>query len=510
MSHLLQMNKIIKNFSGVQVLKQVDLTLVGGEIHALLGANGAGKSTLIKILSGAYSLDDGEIILDGHEVSISSPQEAKELGIHTVYQEVDTALIPTLSVAENIFIDDYANLKSSFFVAWKDLYSRAEELLNRVGASISVKANISELSLSDKQLVLVARALAQEAKFVILDEPTAPLSVTESENLYRIMRQLKDSGVGVVFISHRLAEVFELSDRITVLRDGQNVSSESKSETSMNHVIEAMLGQALVEEFPKSSVSIGKRLFEAQGLADGGRVKKINLHVSEGEIVGIFGLVGAGKTETARLLFAADPAKYGELYLYESGKRRKLQLKQPIDAVQHGIVLVPEERRREGLITQETVRKNISLSTLKKWSKLGFIQQKVEKSTVEQIISSLGIKTNSMNQHVHDLSGGNQQKVVVGKWLLEEANVYIFDEPTKGIDVGAKRDMYQLIGDLANQGKGILYFSCEHNELIGIADRVLIMYEGQIVKELMREELTQEKLMYYASGGQESGNNQAG
>ncbi|MDQ0165251.1 sugar ABC transporter ATP-binding protein [Bacillus horti] len=504
------MNKIIKNFSGVQVLKQVDLTLVGGEIHALLGANGAGKSTLIKILSGAYSLDDGEIILDGHEVSISSPQEAKELGIHTVYQEVDTALIPTLSVAENIFIDDYANLKSSFFVAWKDLYSRAEELLNRVGASISVKANISELSLSDKQLVLVARALAQEAKFVILDEPTAPLSVTESENLYRIMRQLKDSGVGVVFISHRLAEVFELSDRITVLRDGQNVSSESKSETSMNHVIEAMLGQALVEEFPKSSVSIGKRLFEAQGLADGGRVKKINLHVSEGEIVGIFGLVGAGKTETARLLFAADPAKYGELYLYESGKRRKLQLKQPIDAVQHGIVLVPEERRREGLITQETVRKNISLSTLKKWSKLGFIQQKVEKSTVEQIISSLGIKTNSMNQHVHDLSGGNQQKVVVGKWLLEEANVYIFDEPTKGIDVGAKRDMYQLIGDLANQGKGILYFSCEHNELIGIADRVLIMYEGQIVKELMREELTQEKLMYYASGGQESGNNQAG
>ncbi|MFH5186044.1 sugar ABC transporter ATP-binding protein [Paenibacillus sp. TAB 01] len=493
----LQMSGISKSFPGVKALRQVDFEVRGGEIHALLGANGAGKSTLIKVLSGAYLPDEGTITVDGASLSFSGPSDAIRCGIQCVYQEVDTALVPQLSVAENIMLDSLSR-GGAGWVNWGRVNKESERILREIGLSLDVRRQASELSISQKQLVLIARALAQRAKFIIFDEPTAPLSSEEADQLFRIMDRLKADGVGCIFISHRLNEVFRISDRITVMRDGQRITTVPAAETDAQQVIEQMLGRTFEEEFPKVQVDIGEPLLEATGLTHGTKVRGVDLTVRRGEIVGVVGLVGAGKTELSRVLFGADPLDGGEIRM----QGRKLSLASPTDAVREGIALIPEERRKQGILVEQTVKHNLSLPLLKAFSRLGFVSGGKEAANAQSMIGQLGIQPPNMEQTVKYLSGGNQQKVAVGKWLPTEAQVYLFDEPTKGVDIGAKSDIFRLIGRLAQEGKGIVYLSCELAEIIGIADRILVMSYGRIVKELRREEATQEQILYYASAGE--------
>ncbi|WP_047150661.1 sugar ABC transporter ATP-binding protein [Aneurinibacillus tyrosinisolvens] len=491
------MKKINKSFSGVQALKEVSFEVRGGEIHALLGANGAGKSTLMKILSGAYQADNGVISLDGQPLSILSPADAKRSGIHCVYQEVDTALVPSLTVGENIMLDRGANAGGKRWIRWNSLYKEAEAILQTIGYALPVRKKVEELTLSEKQIVLIARAVSHKAKCVIFDEPTAPLSMEEAERLFAIMYRLKADGVACIFISHRLPEVMEVCDRVTVMRDGQNVWTKPTVETTIQLTVEAMLGKSFTEEYPKARVEIGNPLLEVHNVRSGVKVRGVDLTVRSGEIVGVVGLVGAGKTELSRLLFGADRMEEGEVLL----RGRRVRLHQPSDAVRAGIVLVPEERRKEGILVEESVRANITLPILRKFAGGGFVRRRAEQEHASSMIRELGIKTPNAEEQVGLLSGGNQQKVVIGKWLSTDAEIFLFDEPTKGVDVGAKRDIFHLIGKLAQAGKGVVYFSCEIAEIIGISDRVLVMCDGRIVKELTGEQVTSENILLYASGG---------
>ncbi|MGD6959256.1 sugar ABC transporter ATP-binding protein [Rossellomorea aquimaris] len=496
-SPLLEMININKTFSGVKALKTASFDVKEGEVHALLGANGAGKSTLMKILSGAYVQDSGDIILHSGKRDYQSPKEAKEHGIHCVYQEVDTAVVPELSVAENIVLDRFSQ-KGSFFITKKSLKKEALEALRRIGAeAIPLGQPASRLSLAEKQLVLIARSLLQKAKILILDEPTAPLSSSETEKLFRVIEDLKKERVGIIFISHRLPEVFELSDRITVMRDGETIGTYETHHTNSQKIIEAMLGGTYREEFQKRRLPIGETLYEVKGLSDGQKVKDIHLSVKASEVVGVVGLVGAGKTELAKALFGASQVESGDHFL----KGKKLRIHSPRDAVQNGLALVPEERRKEGLFIHESVQHNLSFPSLRKVSNWLWINGREERELAREKIRSLGIRTAHEGIQANFLSGGNQQKVSIGKWLSDEASVFLFDEPTKGVDVGAKKEIFSLIQSLAEKEKGILYFSCEIQEILAISDRILVMYDGRIVKELTKEEATQELILFYASGG---------
>jgi len=495
----LRLTGITKSFAGVPALSEVDFTVHSGEIHALLGANGAGKSTLMKILSGAYTLDTGTITIGSQEIRMQSPSDAKRQGIHCVYQEVDTALVPQITVAENILLDRLSNREGGLWHSWGQIYQEAESALAKLGALIDVRQKVEGLSLSEKQMILIARTLVEKAKFIIFDEPTAPLSHEETNNLFRVMKQMKDEGIGCIFISHRLPEVFEHCDRVTVMRDGRHVYTESTAASSIDEVIGQMLGKSFDEEFPKRKVPIGEVLLKTAQLTSGTKVKEINLEVRAGEIVGVVGLVGAGKTELSNVLFGSLRSDHGQVQL----RGTTLKLKDPTDAIEAGVVLVPEERRKHGIMVEDSVQHNLSLPLLKQLSQFGFVRSAMEQAHAGRLIERLGVKTSSMKQQVKFLSGGNQQKVAIGKWVETKADIFLFDEPTKGVDIGAKSDIFRLIGDLAEQGKGILYFTCEFAEAIGIADRILVMCEGRIVKEFSRAEATQEKLLYYASAGRE-------
>ncbi|HEY4551803.1 MAG TPA: sugar ABC transporter ATP-binding protein [Bacillaceae bacterium] len=493
------MHRIQKFFGKVQALGQADFELKKGEIHALLGANGAGKSTLMKVLSGVYEHDGGELFLEGKSLRFRSPKAAKEAGIYCVYQEVDTALVPELTVAENILLDTFSSGRQ-IFVSKKKLNERARAALCKLQAEhLPVNARASSLSLAEKQLVLLARALVHSAKLIIFDEPTAPLSVHETERLFSVIRKLKSEGVGCIFISHRLPEVFDLCDRITVMREGTSVETFNISDTSQEQVVEAMLGKAFSHELEKHERKVGSTLLRVEQLSDTEKLQDVNLAVSSGEIVGVCGLVGAGKTELAKALFGMSRLKTGSVRL--SGK--SLKLKHPLDAIRTGLVLVPEERRKEGLFVHESLRANASFPNLRKFSKGFFMNKASERAFAEEIIGTLQIKTGSTETPLVHLSGGNQQKVAIGKWMSRDSDIYLFDEPTKGVDIGAKVDIFRLIRQLSDQGKGVLYFSSEIHEILGISDRILVMYDGKIVKEFPREEATQEKILLYASGGKE-------
>lgn len=496
---LLEMKSISIEFPGVKALKDVSFFTETGTTHGLIGANGAGKSTLMKVLSGAYNHYTGEIFLGGEKVHIRSPKDAQSYGVQIVYQEVDTALIPYLSVGENIMLNETVNhMKGKQLIDWKRIHSRAAEILMDMNVRISTKKLVSELSLAEKQMVLIARAISQECKFLILDEPTAPLSHTETEELFRIINDLKRKDVGIIFISHRLPELMTICDDLTIMRNGEFVVREKISNLTQNQIVEYMLGKKMDEQFPKYKVEIGNIVLEVRGLQDTDKLNDINLSVKAGEVVGIAGLVGAGKTELSKALLGDSKISKGEIIL--NGK--PIRIKAPHQAVKLGIALVPEERRKEGVLVEESIAVNMTASNLGKFTKrFSLLDFKKEENVTKQMIQELGIVTPSEQAKVKNLSGGNQQKVVIGKWLVTDSDVYMFDEPTKGVDVGAKRDIFQLIAKLAQQGKAILYFSSELSEIMGITDRVYVIYDGKIVKELITSETTEEELLYYSTGG---------
>lgn len=496
---LLEMTAIRKSFGHVKALEQAQFSLEEGEVHALLGVNGAGKSTLMKILSGVYSQDEGEITLNGSLLELRSPKDAKEQGIYTVYQEVDTAIVAELSVAENILLDTFAS-GSSFFISQKQLQTDARNVLKQLQADhIAVGQKAADLSLAEKQLVLIARALVHSAKIIIFDEPTAPLSLHESTKLFSVIENLKAQGVGCIFISHRLPEVFDISDRITVMAEGTWVETFDTKTASQERVVESMLGAKLSNELVHRAHDIGAPQLVVESLSDEGKLKDISFAVAAGEIVGIVGLVGAGKTELAKALFGETKKTTGTIRL----EGKSLKLKHPADAIKAGMALVPEERRKEGLFVQESLATNASFPNLRRFSPKFFMDKKAETAFAKDIIGRLRIKTNNTDTPLVHLSGGNQQKVAIGKWMSLDSKLYLFDEPTKGVDIGAKVDIFKLIRQLAASGKSCLYFSSEIHEAIGISDRILVMYNGQIVKEFSRQEATQERILLYASGGKE-------
>jgi simple sugar transport system ATP-binding protein len=499
LSTMLEMKDISIEFPGVKALKNVCFSTKAGVIHALVGANGAGKSTLMKVLVGAYSDYSGEINLDGSKVNIRSPKDAKKYGIEIVYQEVDTALIPYLSVAENIMLEKLVNgMGRKQLVNWKSIHDEARLVLQRLNLDIPTNKIISELTLAEKQMVLIARAIRCKCRFLVLDEPTAPLSNSETEELFRVVRDLKKNDVGVIFISHRLPELFRICDMVTIMRDGEVVAEKLIRSTNQNEIVELMLGHKFDEHLTKNDSQKGETVLEVTNLNDRDKVRDVNLYVKSGEIVAIAGLVGAGKTELCSALFGASHMESGTRLL--DGK--KVNIHAPHQAVKHGIALVPEERRKEGVFVQESVTTNITITNLKKFCRLGQLMNcKAERKAARQLIDTLGIKTPDENKKVAFLSGGNQQKVAVGKWLIADARVYIFDEPTKGVDVGAKKDIFELIRQLARDGKSVIYASCDLSEIMSIADRVYVMYDGRIVKELQTHATTEEEILFYSTGG---------
>lgn len=495
----LEMKNISIEFPGVKALDEVEFTTESSRVHALIGANGAGKSTLMKVLAGAYTHYTGEIFIDGKKCQITNPRDAQELGVQIVYQEVDTALIPYLTVAENILINELVLIKEkNRIIKWAEIYKKAQVILDELKLDINSKKLVSELNLAEKQMVLIARAVSFKCKYLILDEPTAPLSNSETKELFRIVNDLKTKDVAIIFISHRLPELFEICDDITVMRDGRFVSQELISETTQEKIVELMLGQKLGNQFPKEDIEIGETLFEVSNLSDGRGLKNISMNVKRGEIVGVSGLVGAGKTELCKTLFGEYPMKSGELKL----NGNIIKNTTPNKAVKNKMAFVPEERRKEGILVEESITTNASVVNLNKFSNFNtFLSFSGEKKNAHKIVEQLAVKTPSINAKVKNLSGGNQQKVAIGKWLTVDSEIYIFDEPTKGVDVGAKKDIFDLIVKLAAEGKGVIYVTCEFPEILGLTDRTYVMYDGEIVKEVVTNEVTEEQLLYYSTGG---------
>jgi simple sugar transport system ATP-binding protein len=497
----IEMKNITVEFPGVIALDNVDCIVEMGKVKALVGANGAGKSTLMKVLSGVYTHYTGEIIIDGKPIEIRSTGDAKKIGIEIVYQEVDSALVSTLSVAENVMMEHLVfGQKKTHLVNWKYLWEKTGEVLERLNVPISPKSLVSTLTLAQKQMVLIARAIMGKCRYLLLDEPTAPLSQLETQRLFDLVRQLKSEGVGIVFISHRLNELFEICDEVTVLRDGLNAGDTPlNSDISISDIVSMMLGHEHGDFIDKSNRTIGAPLLMTSSLSDNEkRVRDINMVVNGGEIVGLFGLIGAGKTELCKTLFGAFGKPSGIVEL--NGK--DVVCKSPADAVRAGFAFIPEERRKEGVVLSDPVYSNLSLVTLSKYiSKVGLIRNKMEYAAAQNSVDKLQIKTPSIYQKVAFLSGGNQQKVTIGKWLGSSATLYIFDEPTKGIDVKAKSEVYRLIVEMARKGYGIIYASSEQTEILNLTDRVYVMYDGTIQAEFITAETNEDELMLYSTGG---------
>lgn len=489
---LLEMRGIGKSFPGVRALDGVNLTLQRGEVLALLGENGAGKSTLIKILGGAHVADEGLVFIEGGSAHLSCPSDANALGIGVIFQEFN--LVPGLTARENIFLGRERGLG---FVQKSTERRRAQELFAQIGVDVPVEARCGDLSVAQQQIVEIAKALSQDARLIVMDEPSAALTPNEVDRLFDIIRDLKAKGIGVIYISHRLDEIFEIADRITVLRDGQHVGDTMVSETSRQRLIEMMVGREIEDEFPKHDHEIRATRLEVRGLSCVDSVQKVSLDVRSGEILGITGLVGAGRTELARLIFGADRAHAGTVLL--DGKT--LRIFHPRDAIRAGICLLTEDRKSQGLVLGMSVRENFGLPNLPEFSSLGFVDRRRERDIFSKYITRLQIKTPSQEQLAKNLSGGNQQKIVLAKWLQRNAEVIIFDEPTRGIDVGSKYEIYMLMSDLARQGKAIIMISSELPEILGMSDRIIVMHEGRITGEIDDvRSATQEQIMELAVG----------
>lgn len=496
--YILQMTDITKRFPGVLALDHVSLRVKAGEVHALLGENGAGKSTLMKILAGAYVKDEGEIEVFSRKTELGDPKAAENLGISIIYQELN--LIPTLTVAENIFLGRY-KMNNRIQVSWKKVYEEAEVLLKDLEVDVKGTDYIRDLGIAQQQMVEVAKALSMNAKIIIMDEPTAPLTARETKNLFRIVKKLKESGVSIIYISHRLEEVLEMCDRATVMRDGCTIQELNIADVTMDEIIRLMVGRELKDKYPRIEKEIGEELFRVDNLYAGSKVQNVSFSVRKGEVLCVGGLVGAGRTETVRAIFGLDTKTDGRIFI----EGREWVIKDPKDAIRAGIGYVTEDRKGEGLILKLGVDENITLAALDGFRKGIHLNLGKEKNTVREYVKKLNVKTPSIYQKVENLSGGNQQKVVLAKWLLSKCKVLILDEPTRGIDVGAKIEVYNLINELAREGKAILVITSEIPELLGICDRVVVMARGRMSGSLSREEADQESIMTLAVGAEERG-----
>lgn len=490
MKDLLLLKDITKTYPGVIALNNVSLNVREGEVHALIGENGAGKSTLIKVITGAIEPDFGTIQFEDEAYEHMTPAISKKLGIEAIYQEFNLA--PSLSVAENIFIG--AKVNKGFVVDFKKLYKEAEAVLDHFHVNINPKAKVKELSVAYMQLVEIAKAVAREAKLLIMDEPTAPLTDDEVKNLFDLIGELKKRGVSIIYISHRLDELFQVSDRVTVMRDGEVIVTKDTQEMSKQELIYHMVGRELKETYPSRVPKYGETILEVKNISGNG-VEPISFSLRKGEILGFAGLVGAGRTELARLIFGADPKDGGEIWI--GGEL--VNIRRPKDAVKAGIGLVVEDRKAQGVLLKLPISTNITISIIEKLSKLGVIQRKQEQDCVDEYKDALHIKTPSVLQLVGNLSGGNQQKVALSKWLASKSKVLIFDEPTHGIDVGAKQEIYQLIHQLADAGLGIIIISSEMEEILGMSDRLMILAEGKLTGRLEKSDFSQTTVLKYAS-----------
>ena len=490
--YIAELNHINKSFPGVKALDDVSFNLKSGEVLALLGENGAGKSTLVKILSGVYTKDDGEIKIFNQVIEDLTPKKAQELGVAIIHQELN--MCAHLSVAENIFL---AREKThSGILSNKEMNREAKKILARLNIDIDPTTIVGDLAVSKQQMVEIAKALSTNAKILIMDEPTSALTSNEIDDLFIIIRKLKAEGCGIIYISHRLEELQNIIDRVLIMRDGKYITSMNFEDTTMSEIISNMVGREIKEKFPRVACERGKKIFEVKNLNAGKMVRDINLDLYEGEIVGIAGLMGAGRTETTRAIFGADPKESGQIIL--DGK--EVTINKPMDAIRAGIVLAPEDRKKDGLCVKLSVQDNIALPNLDLLcNKIGVVDRKKEKIMTNKAVASLSIKLVNADMDAGTLSGGNQQKVVVAKWLARNSRVVIFDEPTRGIDVAAKVEIYNLMNELKKQGIGVLFVSSEMPEIMGISDRVLIMCDGKITGELATEEATQDLILQYAT-----------
>jgi ribose transport system ATP-binding protein len=492
---LVEAQAVSKRFPGVHALDHVSLEVVPGEVHAVVGENGAGKSTLMKILAGALEPDEGVIRVNGQPVTIANPRAAQDLGINTIYQEL--SLVDALSVGENIFLGDLPTYDGAAWrVDWPTVWRRSSEVLERVGCQVPPQTLVRNLSVAQKQMVEIARALARNVRTLILDEPTSSLTERETEKLFAIIDWLRRRGVGVVYISHRLSEVFRIAHRVTVLRDGKLVGTVDVADADEDQLVRMMVGRDLSHLFTQARLSEAPVRLKVRGLSRKGVLRDINLSVRGGEIVGLAGLVGAGRTELARCLFGADRYDAGEIRL----DGQPVTIRTPADAVRLGIGLVPEDRKLQALVLGMAVRENISLPVLDRLGSPYFPSRKQERELASGFIEGLRIRTPSMEQRVATLSGGNQQKVVIARWLGTNPKVLILDEPTRGIDVGAKAEVHALIARLAEEGVAILMISSELPEILGMSHRVLVMREGRIVADISRQDATEERIMAAATG----------
>jgi ribose transport system ATP-binding protein len=489
----LEMEEITKEFPGVKALDSVHFRIFKGEVMALLGENGAGKSTLMKILSGVYTHSTGSIRINGEERQITSPKNAMDQGIAIIHQELN--IIPGLTAGENIFLGrEFVNKAGK--IQWRELYAQAKKFLDRLGTSIDPRRPASGLSIGEQQMVEIAKALSMDAEILILDEPTDALTDTETENLFRVINELKENGKGIVYISHRLPEVFRICDRATVLRDGLFIGEKKVSELNEDAIIEMMVGRKLEEQIPYESSLPGEALLDVKGMHSQ-VCKNINLNIKKGEVVGLAGLMGAGRTELALTLFGLYPATEGSIKL----EGKEIRLETPGKALQKGIAYVSEDRKQLGLFLNLTIKDNITLPHMKNYEQPLFHTDDGNRNKdVDNYIKQLSIKTTGRNQEVGNLSGGNQQKVSIARGLITEPKLLILDEPTRGVDVGAKKEIYNLINQFKKEGLGILMISSEMPELLGISDRILVMHNNTIEGELSREEATQESILKLAVG----------
>lgn len=489
---IVSMHDICKSFPGVKALDHVDFELRSGEVMALLGENGAGKSTLMKVLSGVYTRDSGDMEIQGKAYGNLTPKQAQAAGVAIIHQELN--MCRHLTVAENMFLG--REKVRGMVLSQREMEDEAAEVLGRLKIDISPRTVVGDLPISKQQMVEIAKALSMDARILIMDEPTSALTAREIEDLFRIIRDLRASDHGIVYISHRLEELQHIVDRVTIMRDGQYIATMNFADTTIDQIITHMVGREIKEKFPRVTCEKGKKIFEVKNLNAGRMVRDISFSLYEGEIVGFAGLMGAGRTETTRAIFGIDPKESGQIVL----DGREIEIHSPADAIRQGVVLAPEDRKKDGLCTKLSIRHNIALPNLDLLcNRLGVVSHSKENAMCERAVKNLQIKTPSVDVDAANLSGGNQQKVVVGKWLARDSRVVIFDEPTRGIDVAAKVEIYHLMNQLKQQGIAVMFVSSELPEVLGIADRVIVMCDGQITGEVMARETTQNEILTLAT-----------